>query len=213
MIEYIYKTSIDNTVIEKAAEILKDGGLIAYPTDTSWGIGCSINSKKGIERLKKLKGNVKKYSPTLICSSISQISNVALLNNSYFRLIKQCTPGPYVFVLNATNKIEKKVNMKRIEIGVRIPAHPVPITIVDVLGSPIFSTTALRNLTEQEWISEKYAEEYLFECGWELEYIEDIDLILDTGENLPRLLSTVVNLTGPEPLIIREGVGDDSIFR
>ena len=210
MIEYIYKTSIDENVMQKTKEILEAGGLVAYPTDTSWGIGCSINSRKGIEKLKKLKGNFKKYTPTLICSTISQISEVALLNNSYFRILKQFTPGPYVFILNATNKIEKKINMKRVEIGVRIPNHQVPVKIVDTLGSPIFSTTASKNLTEQGWLNASYAEEYLFECGWELEYINQLDLILDTGETLEKVLSSVIDMTGDEPKIIREGIGDVS---
>lgn len=240
MIEYIYRTSIDETIMQKTKDILLEGGLIAYPTDTSWGIGCSINSKKGIEKLKKLKGNYKSSTLTLICSSISQISEIAFLNNSDFRLLNQLTPGPYVFILKATKKIEKKVNMKRIEIGVRIPDHPVPVKIVETLGSPIFSTTALKNLTEQHlnnnynrhlnknydrastnieegstnvkqgWLDKKYAEEYLFECGWELEYINQVDLILDTGETLDKVLSTVIDMTGPELKIVRMGIGDVS---
>ncbi|MBN2533926.1 MAG: threonylcarbamoyl-AMP synthase [Spirochaetales bacterium] len=210
MIEYIYRTSIDDTIMQKAKSILSDGGLVAYPTDTSWGIGCSINSRKGIEKLKKLKGNDKNSTPTLICSSISQISEVAFLNNYHFRIIKQFTPGPYVFILNAASKIEKKITMKRTEIGVRIPDHPVPVRIVETLGSPIFSTTALKNLTGKGWLNKDYAEEYLFECGWELEYIKQVDLILDTGETLEKILSTVIDMTGPDPEIIREGVGDVS---
>ncbi|MBN2445008.1 MAG: threonylcarbamoyl-AMP synthase [Spirochaetales bacterium] len=208
MIKYIYKTSIDETIMQKVKKILSEGGLVAYPTDTSWGIGCSINSKRGIERLQKLKGNFKKNTPTLICSSISQISDVALLDNKHFRLIKQYTPGPHVFILKAANKIEKKVTMKRAEIGVRIPDHPVPIKIVETLGSPIFSTTALKNLTELGWLEAGYAEEYLFECGWELEYIKELDLILDTGETLPKVLSTVIDMTDEEPVITRRGIGD-----
>ena len=210
MIEYIYKTSIDENVMQKAKDILMQGGLVAYPTDTSWGIGCSINSGKGIEKLRKLKGNFKKYTPTLVCASISQISEVAFHNNYYFLIIKQLTPVPYVFILNSTNKIEKKVNMKRIEIGVRIPHHPVPVKIVETLGSPVFSTTASKNLTNQGWLNAEYAEESLFECGWELEYIEQVDLILDTGETLGKVLSTVIDMTGPEPNIIRQGIGDVS---
>jgi tRNA A37 threonylcarbamoyladenosine synthetase subunit TsaC/SUA5/YrdC len=100
--------------------------------------------------------------------------------------------------------------MKRTEVGVRIPDHPVPVKIVETIGSPIFSTTALKNLTEQGWLHAKYAEEYLFECGWELEYIKQVDLILDTGETLEKVLSTVIDLTGPEPVIIRQGAGDVS---
>jgi len=207
MIEYIYKTNIDDKVMQKTQDILRSGGLVAYPTDTSWGVGCSINSKKGIEKLRRLKGTFKNNALTLICSSISQISEVCFLTNNNFKLIKKLTPGPYVFILPAKAKIEKKTNMKRIEVGVRIPDHPVPKKIVENMNSSIFSITASKKMTEKGWWDTNYAEENLFECGWEIEMIQGIDLILDTGETLNKSLSTVIDLTGEEMRIIRIGIG------
>jgi tRNA threonylcarbamoyl adenosine modification protein (Sua5/YciO/YrdC/YwlC family) len=207
MIEYIYTTSIDEKIIKKAALLLEQGGLVAYPTDTSWGIGCSINSSSGIENLRRLKGGFKKQTFTLICSSISQISEVAYLTNKHFKLIKQLTPGPYVFILPAQQKIEKKVNIKRLEIGVRIPSHPVPIKIVETIGHPIFTTTASRALADNKYGDTNNVEQTLFENGWELEYIDGIDMILDTGETLPRVLSTVIDMTHDNIKVIREGIG------
>jgi tRNA threonylcarbamoyl adenosine modification protein (Sua5/YciO/YrdC/YwlC family) len=207
MIEYIIKNNIDDRILKKAKDILEAGGIVAYPTDTSWGIGCSVQSKKGIEKLRKLKGNFQNYTLTMICSKISQINEVAELNDFAFKIIKKYTPGPYVFVLKALNNIEKKVNMKRIEIGVRIPANPVSIKIIEVLGSPLFSITASKIMTNTDWWDNAYAEENLFECGWELEEIKEIDLILDTGEALPKVLSSVIDMTEDEIQIIRYGIG------
>jgi tRNA threonylcarbamoyl adenosine modification protein (Sua5/YciO/YrdC/YwlC family) len=207
MIEYIYTTSIDEKIINKAALLLEQGGLVAYPTDTSWGIGCSVNSSRGIENLRRIKGHSKKQTFTLICSSISQISEVAYLSNQHFKLIKQLTPGPYVFILPAQQKIEKKVNRKRLEIGVRIPAHPVPITIVKTIGHPIFTTTASMKLAGNTKGDTGNTEETLFENGWELEYIDGIDMILDTGETLPKVLSTVIDMTHESIKVIRMGIG------
>lgn len=210
MIEYIYKTNIDDKVMQKTREILVAGGIVAYPTDTSWGLGCSINSKKGIEKLRRLKGTFKNDTLTMICSSISQISDVCFFTNNNFKLIKKLTPGPYVFILPAKAKIEKKMNIARIEIGVRIPDHPVPIRIVENINSPIFSITASKKMTEKGWWDKNYAEENLFECGWELEMIQGIDLILDTGETLNKSLSTVIDLTEQDMRVIRTGIGDIS---
>ena len=207
MIKYINIKNIDDRIINKAIKNLEQGGLIAYPTDTSWGIGCSVSSKQGIAKLRKLKGDFYNYTLTLICSKISQISDVAELNNSNFKIIKKYTPGPYVFILPAKNKIEKKVNLKRLEIGVRIPLNPVPIKIIDNLEHPIFSITASKIMTSREWWDNKYAEENLFECGWELENIDEIDLILDSGDPLPKVLSTVINMTTENINIIRYGIG------
>ena len=207
MIEYINIKNIDDRIINKATKSLEQGGLIAYPTDTSWGIGCSVTSKEGISKLRKLKGDFSSFTLTLICSNISQISEVAELNNNNFKIIKKYTPGPYVFILPAKNKIEKKVNLKRLEIGVRIPSNPVPIRIINSLGHPIFSITASKIMTSREWWDTKYAEENLLECGWELENIDEIDLILDTGDPLPKVLSTVINMTTDNLNVIRYGIG------
>jgi len=122
-------------------------------------------------------------------------------------MIKKYTPGPFVFILPSLPHIEKKVYMKRKEIGVRIPSHKIPIQIVEALDHPIFSVSASKDITSKTWWDEEFAKENLLEFGWELDDIRLIDLIIDTGEPLNKTLSTVINLTGDEPEIIRQGIG------
>ncbi|OHD13592.1 MAG: threonylcarbamoyl-AMP synthase [Spirochaetes bacterium GWD1_27_9] len=208
MIEYVFPNSIDDRVLEKVKIILEEGGIVAYPTDTSWGVGCSVLSKEGVNKLKKLKGDFNRYTLTFMCSNLSQITEVVDLSNSNFRFIKKYMPGPYVFILPALESAEKKINMKRIEVGVRIPNNPIPIAIINKLGNPIFSITASKRMEDKTWWDAGYAEENLFEAGYELEDIREIDLIIDSGEVLPKILSTVVRLTENEPEIIRQGIGE-----
>ncbi|MCK4796684.1 MAG: Sua5/YciO/YrdC/YwlC family protein, partial [Spirochaetes bacterium] len=153
------------------------------------------------------------YTLTMICSNISQISDVAVLANSNFKIIKKYTPGPFVFILPAQNKIEKKINMKRIEIGVRIPSNSIPIRLIEKLTCPIFSITASKIIYSNEWWDKAYAEENLFEYGWELEEITDIDLILDDSEALVKALSTVIDLTNNNIGIVRQGIGIFNLIR
>jgi len=207
MIEYININNIDDRILKKASNILSTGGIVAYPTDTSWGIGCSVQSVTGIEKLKKIKGEFRQYTLTMFCSDISQIEEVAEFNNTGFKIIKKYTPGPFVFIMPAKNKIEKKVNMKRLEIGARIPANNAVIKLIQTLGHPLFSITASRIIGSVGWWDYKYAEENLYEFGWELEDIDGIDLILDHGESLQKILTTVIKINGNDIEVIREGAG------
>jgi tRNA threonylcarbamoyl adenosine modification protein (Sua5/YciO/YrdC/YwlC family) len=207
VIEYVYENSIDDRVLSRADRILNKDGLVAFPTDSSWAIGGSINSKVAIEKLKKLKGGIKNYTISMICQDISQMSDVANIDTPEFKLIKKLTPGAYVFILPARNKIEKTVNMKRMEIGLRLPNSPIPLALVEKHGSPIFSITACREMNNKEWWSSDFAEENLFENGWELEDIDGVDMVIDTGEAQEKHLTTVICLTGDEPEILREGLG------
>jgi len=181
MIEYVQPHDPDDRVIKKAVTILEEGGLVAYPTDSSWGIGCSSESSKGLERLSRLRED-KKTRFSLICSSISQMSSVAHVDTRSFKLIKQHTPGPYVFILEAVRKVEKKIGVKRPEVGLRIPAHEIPKRLVEVLGAPLYSLTASKDMTDVYREDAEFPEENLMECGWELEEIRGIDLIIDSGE-------------------------------
>lgn len=206
MIEYIYEHNIDIRALKKANHILENNGLVAFPTESSWSIGCSITSKVGLEKLKKLKGDKKVTSISVLCSSIKQIQEMANLSNSHFKLIKQHTPGPFVFILEAKSKIEKVINMKRAEVGVRIPGNNIPFELIELHGNPLFVITAAREMTEGELWDYTFTIENLYQFGWEVEDIPGLDLVLDTGEELPTNLSTVVRLTEDEPEIIREGV-------
>ncbi len=205
MIEYVYEHNIDTRALKKACHILNSGGLVAFPTDSSWSIGCSIDSKEGLKKLKTLKGDKKINSISILCSSIKQIQEMASLSNSHFKMIKQYTPGPFVFILPAKARIEKVINMKRAEVGVRIPGNRIPFELLKMFENPLFVITAAREMTEGEEWDYAFTRENLYTHGWEVEDIPGLDLVLDTGEELPINLSTVVRLTSEEPEIIREG--------
>lgn len=205
MIEYVYEHNIDDRAIKKACNTLDRGGLVAFPTESSWSIGCSLNSKVGLAKLKALKGGKKLTSISVLCSSITQIQEMANLTNSHFKMIKQHTPGPFVFILPAKAKIEKVIGMKRAEVGVRIPGNNIPFKLIEAHGDPLFVITAAREMTEGANWDYTFTTENLYTHGWEVEDIPGLDLVLDTGEELPINLSTVVRLTGDEPEIIREG--------
>ncbi|MCX7654937.1 MAG: L-threonylcarbamoyladenylate synthase [Treponemataceae bacterium] len=222
MIEYVVPGNTDPRILRRSCDILKGGSLIAFPTDTSWTIGCALSSKSGIQNLRRLSGERDERHFTLLCHHISQIGNYCSLNNSQFRLIKRLTPGPYVFILRALLGTEKVLDIRRKEVGVRIPHHPVSLALGETLGEPLYSITAKRSMIQRDRsdsVSEEFPEsaderglppipeEELFEGGWELEDISAITLILDSGEELPRRVSTVIDLTGDEPTLIRYGAG------
>lgn len=206
MIEYVQPHDPDDRIIAKAVAILEGGGLVAYPTDSSWGIGCSSESDKGLERLSRFKED-KKTTFSLICSQIRQMSTMARVDNQSFRLIKQYTPGPYVFVMRTVLKVEKKIGVKRAEVGLRIPDHQVPIRLVEALGAPLYSLTASKDMIDVYREDVEYPEDNLMECGWELENIEGINLIIDSGEALEKKLSTVLRVNDGVVEILRQGEG------
>jgi tRNA threonylcarbamoyl adenosine modification protein (Sua5/YciO/YrdC/YwlC family) len=218
MIEYVVPHNIDDRICRNVVGILEGGGLVALPTDTSWLVVCSFKSKEGIKKLRKISGDREERLFTLLCSDISQFGEFCSIDNSRFRLIKRLSPGPYVFILKTLLGTEKALEIKRKEAGVRIPDHPVPTAIIKELGFPLYSVTAKRNMirdAEFDYDDEEVEdgklppipEDSLFEGGWELEDIPGIDLILDTGEERPRLFSTILDLTEDEAVLIRQGAG------
>jgi tRNA threonylcarbamoyl adenosine modification protein (Sua5/YciO/YrdC/YwlC family) len=218
MIEYVVPSNIDDRILVRAARLLEEGGLVAVPTDTSWSIVCSIKSKPGIKKLKSLSGFRDERHFTLLCSDLSQFGEFCLLDNSRFRLVKRLTPGPYVFILNAFQGTEKILGLKRKEIGIRLPDHPVPFSLIKVLGFPLYSITAKRGMDParqfpaetgegEEGYNAFFREEELFEGGWELEDIPSLDLILDPGEDRERIFSTVLDLSAGDVRLVREGAG------
>jgi tRNA threonylcarbamoyl adenosine modification protein (Sua5/YciO/YrdC/YwlC family) len=202
MIEYIVPTNIDDRVLTKTCRLLEGGGLAAFPTDTSWSVACSMHSKEGINKLRKISGKRDERHFTLLCSGIAQFGEFCSIDNSRFRLIKRLTPGPYVFVLKTLLGTEKALGLKRGEIGVRLPDNPIPIALVNAAGSPLYCITAKKNMEDTE-----YEEEELFEGGWELEDIDGVDIILDPGEDRARLVSTILDLKEGEVQLVRRGAG------
>jgi tRNA threonylcarbamoyl adenosine modification protein (Sua5/YciO/YrdC/YwlC family) len=198
--------------------MLEEGGLAALPTDTSWSIVCSLHNIKGIKKLRKLSGERDERHFTLLCSSISQFSEICNVDNSRFRLINRLSPGPYVFIIRTLPGAEKTLDIRRREAGVRIPDYPVPLRLIETLGHPLYSITAKKSMIEDserepETNIEADAEmppipeDELFESGWELENINGIDLILDSGEERERIFSTILNLCEDEVRVLRQGAG------
>jgi tRNA threonylcarbamoyl adenosine modification protein (Sua5/YciO/YrdC/YwlC family) len=218
LIEYIVPTNIDDRVLTRAARILCEGGLVGLPSDTSWIAACSPDSRAGLTKLRRLSGERDERHFTLLCSGISQFGEFCSLDNTRFRLIKRLSPGPYVFILKTLPGTEKILNLRRGEIGVRIPDHPVPVALIRTMGLPLYSVTAKRGMAEtaaeaktsggeEEDKLPPIPEEDLFEGGWELDAIDGLDLILDTGDERPRIFSTILDVTGDEVAPLRIGAG------
>jgi tRNA threonylcarbamoyl adenosine modification protein (Sua5/YciO/YrdC/YwlC family) len=221
MIEYVVPMNIDDRALAKAARVLENGGLVALPTDTSWSIVCSQKSPNGIKKLRKLSGERDERHFTLLCSGISQFGELCSLDNSRFRLINRLSPGPYVFILKTLLGTEKALDIRRKEVGVRIPDHPIPLALIDTLRQPLYSITAKKtmqdndsgNSSEEDEPDEDkpelppIPEDDLFEGGWELDGINGLDLILDGGEERERVFSTILDLSGDDVKLLRQGAG------
>jgi len=218
MIEYVVPLNIDDRALAKAARVLESGGLVALPTDTSWSIVCSLKSPGGIKKLKKLSGERDERHFTLLCSGISQFGELCSLDNSRFRLINRLSPGPYVFILRTLPGTEKALDIRRKEVGVRIPDHSIPLALIDTLQQPLYSITAKKTMQEAVEFEDNdpgehetelppIPEDNLFEGGWELDGIDGLDLILDGGEERERIFSTILDLSGDDVKLLRQGAG------
>lgn len=197
----INPNNIDNRLITQAVEILKKGGIIIFPTDTVYSMGCDLFNKKALNNLARLK-NVKlsKANFSIICHDLSNLSDyVKQIDRSTFKLLKQSLPGPFTFILNATNEIPRLFDTNRKEIGIRIPNNPIILAVVKELGNPI-ATTSLHN--QEDEIMDYFADPYsIYE-----RYEDDVELIIDGGHgNLDA--STVIDCTEAAPVIIRQGIG------
>jgi len=184
-------------LIKKVVQILKDGGVIAYPTDTIYGIGCDIFNKKGIEKIYQIKKREKNKPMSFICADLSDISQYAIVSNYAYRIMRKCLPGPYTFILVASSKTPKKIMSKRKTVGIRIPDHKICLAIVTELGHPLITTSA--NISTEEELNNP-------------DDIEDklgssLGLIIDEGPLISEP-STIVDLTGDSPAVLREGKGN-----
>ncbi|RLB86002.1 MAG: threonylcarbamoyl-AMP synthase [Deltaproteobacteria bacterium] len=182
-------------LIRRVCEVLEQGGLIAYPTDTFYGIGCDLYNKKGIQLIYRLKNRPLKKPFSFICDSLKEISRYAKVSNFAYKTMKRLLPGPYTFVLEGTRLVPKIMLTKRKTVGIRVPDNEICLAIVRAFGRPIISTSAKQN--DPEIIKEVYAP-YL-------------DLVVDGGPLYPEP-SSVVSLIGDKPEVIRVGKGDVSIF-
>ena len=190
--------------IEEIADEIRRGGLIAYPTDSSYAFGCHIGDKRAMDRIRRIRKTDKNHNFTLVCSDLSEISQYARFDNWAYRLLKSLTPGPYTFILEATREVPKRLqHPKRRTIGLRVPDHPVVRAILEALGEPIMSST----------LSLPGIDAPLSDAHEIQELIGDrIEMIVDAGPTgiVP---TTVLDLTSGDVKILRVGRGDVSTLR
>jgi len=189
--------------IGQVVDILREGGLIAYPTDSCFALGCQLGERDGIERIREIRNLDSKHQFTLVCKDFAQLGQFVHVSNAIFRSIKAATPGRYTFVLPATKEVPRRLlHPKRKTVGVRIPEHAVTQAILTELGEPLLSSTLL--LPDQE---EPMTQ------GWEIKERLDhaVDAVIDSGECGVEP-TTVIDFSQPEPEIVRRGAGDTAPF-
>jgi tRNA threonylcarbamoyl adenosine modification protein (Sua5/YciO/YrdC/YwlC family) len=199
----IHPKNPQSRLIAEVVAVIRAGGLIAYPTDSSYAFGCHIGDKRAMDRIRRIRKTDKHHNFTLVCSDLSEISLYARVENWAYRLIKSLTPGPYTFILPATREVPKRLqNPKRRTIGLRVPDHEIVKAMLGSLGEPIMSSTLLLPgddipLTEANDIQERIGHQ--------------IDLVVDGG-TAGIEPSTVVDLSGGSIEILRHGLGDTSML-
>ena len=197
----IHPTDPQQRLIAEVVAAIRAGGLIAYPTDSSYAFGCHIGDKRAMDRIRRIRKTDKHHNFTLVCSDLSEISLYARVENWAYRLIKSLTPGPYTFILPATREVPKRLqHPKRRTIGLRVPDHAIVRAMLVALGEPIMSSTLLLPgddipLTDAQDIQEKIGSQ--------------IDLIIDGGTTGIEP-STVLDLSGGSVEVLRQGLGDTS---
>jgi tRNA threonylcarbamoyl adenosine modification protein (Sua5/YciO/YrdC/YwlC family) len=195
-IEHIYLENPQSRLISRAVDILKNDGIVVYPTDTIYGLGADLFNKNAMNRILRIKKASNHKLLSFLCPDLKDISNWAIISNDAYRIMKRITPGPYTFILRASKQVPKILLQKRKTVGIRIPDSIAALALLKELGRPLLSTSVPQGddgyYTNPLEIAEKYA--------------NDIDLILDGGVmfNQP---STIIDFSGNEPQIIREGAG------
>jgi tRNA threonylcarbamoyl adenosine modification protein (Sua5/YciO/YrdC/YwlC family) len=200
-----YQVHPDNPqsrVIKQAVDVLYRGGIIVYPTDSTYALGCHIGDKNALDRIRRIRQLPAQHNFTLVCSDLSEISTYAQVGNSAYRILKAYTPGPYTFILKATPEVPRRLMYpKRKTIGIRVPDHPVAQAILTAMGEPIMSTSLI--LPDQEQIVDPY--EMRMKLG------KLVDLIIDGGA-CGLEPTTMIDLVEGVPQVVRVGKGDPDPF-
>lgn len=196
----LYEENPDPKKIQQIAAILRDGGVVIYPTDTVYGIGCDITNQRAVERIAKIKGiNPKKHNFSFICADLSDIAQYTrVINKPVFKMMKKAFPGPFTFILEASSQVPKIMQMNKKTVGIRVPNHNVPRMLVQELGQPILTTSIL---DEDEVIEYSTDPELIFE-----KYQNQVEVVIDGGYG-QNIGSTILDCTGSEVEVIREGLG------
>ena len=199
----LHPTHPEIRLIKRAVDIVRKGGLIAYPTDSCYALGCHIGDKNAMERIRRIRQVDERHHFTLVCRDLSDIGTFAKVNNAQYRLLKAHTPGSYTFILEATRELPRRLaHPKRATVGVRVPEHPVTQALLTELNEPLLSSTLMLPgdvdpLSDAEVIRKRIA--------------HDVDLILDGGA-CGIEPTTVIDLSGSEPILVRKGRGEVASF-
>ncbi|VXB86040.1 Translation factor SUA5 [Flavobacterium sp. 9AF] len=200
----IYEDKPSEAAIKKVVDVLRDGGLVIYPTDTVYGLGCDITNSRALERIAKIKGiKLEKANFSFVCCDLSNISDyIKQIDTSTFKILKRALPGPYTFILSGNNELPKEFRKKK-TVGIRVPKNNIALEIVRVLGNPIVSTSIH---DEDEVLEYSTDPELIFE-KWQ----NKVDVVIDGGYG-DNVASTIIDLSGYEPEVIREGKGSLDIL-
>jgi tRNA threonylcarbamoyl adenosine modification protein (Sua5/YciO/YrdC/YwlC family) len=185
-------------LLRQAAEIIRNGGVAAYPTDSCYALGCHLGDKAAVDRIRRIRELDDSHWLTLICRDLSEIARYARVDNVQYRLLRACLPGPYTFILEASREVPKRlVHPKRLHLGLRIPDHPLVLGLLDELGEPLVSSSLILP-----------GESEPMTAGWAIrDALEhQVDVILDDSSEAAHL-TTVVDLTTDTPAIVRQGLG------
>lgn len=196
----LYEENPEMDKISRIVNILRDGGVVIYPTDTVYGIGCDINSTRAVEKIAKIKGiNPKKHNFSMICADLSNISHYTrMISKPVFKMMKKGLPGPFTFILEASSHVPKIMHSNKKTIGIRVPDHNVPRLLVEGLGHPIL-TTSIND--EDEVVEYSTDPELIFE-----KYQHLVDVVIDGGYG-QNVASTVLDCTGASVEVVRQGLG------
>ncbi len=199
----IHPENPQKRLVQQAVDILRKGGVIVYPTDCAYAIGCHLGDKTAVDRIKKIRKLDDKHNFTLVCRDLSELGIYAKVNNQQYRLLRNSTPGAYTFILRATSEVPKRLlHPKRKTIGLRIPDSNIALAIMEELGEPIMSTSLILP-DETEPLTDPYDIREILQ--------HQVDLVIDGGF-CGMEATTVINLVEDAPEIIREGAGNINLF-
>ena len=196
----LYEENPDPKKVKQAVDILRNGGVVIYPTDTVYGMGCDITNQRAVEKICKIKGiNPKKHNFSIICADLGNIAQFTrVITKQVFKMMKKGLPGPFTFILEASNVVPKILHSNKKTIGIRVPAHTIPRLLVEELGHPIL-TTSIRD--EDDVVEYSTDPDLIFE-----KYQHQVDLVIDGGYG-QNVASTILDCTGDEVEIVRQGLG------
>ena len=190
-------------LIKQAADIVRKGGIIVYPTDSAYAIGCHIGDKRALERIRRIRQLDDKHNFTLVCRDLSELATFARVDNTQYRLLKACTPGPYTFILKATAEVPRRLmHQKRKTIGLRVPENPTAQALLEELNEPLMSVTLIMP-GDADPLIDPYDIRALLE--------HDVDLVIDGGY-CGLEMTTVIDLADDDPVLVRQGKGDVAPF-